>query len=193
MESNSSSITKYVDKILNVVFLWAVPIWIKPNHFTVLRFVSVPFILYLLIREDYAWGVVIFGLSAFTDAIDGALARTRNQITEWGRIFDPLADKVLIATSALVVLSKFDSVAAFSMIFLDVAIGAAAFYHLRAKKEIVNPHWTGKVKMILQSVGVVVALIFLITGIPEIEAIARAVIYFAIGLGLISVAVYRSA
>lgn len=170
-----------------------VPRFIAPNHVTGLRLVTWPVAAYLLYVENYKWGIIVFAFLAFTDAMDGAMARTRQQITDWGRIFDPIADKVLISFGALVVISKFDEMLAIAVAALEAAIGGASLYHLKTSKEIVNPHWTGKTKMVLQSLGIVVALIFLMTGIAEIELLAKGLIYFALGLGLISIAVYKSA
>lgn len=188
-----SPITKFLDRVISVLFLWAIPRFIKPNHITALRLFTWPVAAYLLYIENYSWGIVIFVFLALTDALDGTVARTRNQITDWGRIFDPIADKLLISFSALAVIAKFDLMLAIAIAALEAAIGGASLYHLKTSKEIVNPHWTGKTKMVLQSFGVAFALIFLMTGIMEIELLAKGIIYFALGLGLISIAVYKSA
>lgn len=188
-----SPITKFLDDVINRTLLWLVPSFITPNHVTGLRLATWPVCAYLLYIEEYRWGIVVFIFLALTDAIDGAMARIRNQITDWGRIFDPIADKLLISFSVLAVVSQFDEMLAIAVAALEVAIGGASLYQLKTTKEIVNPHWTGKTKMVLQCFGVGFALIFLMTGIPEIELLAKGLIYFALGLGLISIAVYKSA
>lgn len=193
MPHQISAITKFLDRLIQITFFWMIPRFIKPNHVTALRLIAWPLPVYLLYIGDYGWGIAVFAFLAFTDALDGALARVRNQITDWGRIFDPLADKLLISFSALAVISKFDLMLAIAVAALEVAIGGAALYQLKSTKEIVNPHWTGKTKMVLESLGIAVALIFLMTGIMEIELLAKGIIYFALGLGLISIAVYKSA
>jgi CDP-diacylglycerol--glycerol-3-phosphate 3-phosphatidyltransferase len=88
----------------------SVPLWNLANVLTILRIVLVPvFVLALFARggTDPAWQVtaaVIFGIASLTDRIDGDLARRRGQVTDFGTIADPIADKALIG-SALVGLS----------------------------------------------------------------------------------------
>ena len=188
-----SPITKFLDKIMDKTILWLIPKFITPNHVTILRLVAWPVSSYLFYRENYKWGIIVFVFLAMTDAIDGALARIRNQITDWGTIFDPIADKLLISFSALIVIAQFDQMLAIAVASLEIAIGGAALYRLRTAKEISHPHWTGKTKMVLQCLGVIAALAYLMTGIQEIEFLAKGLIYFALGLGLISIAVYKSA
>ena len=72
------------DKFLANTVLKLFPNFVRPNFLTVFRFVSIPFIVFFLLHEDYTIGFWLFVISAFTDALDGALARTRNQITDWG-------------------------------------------------------------------------------------------------------------
>src|SRR3989344_4727458 len=69
------------DKFLEKTLLPYIPRSILPNSFTVFRFVSIPFIVaFLLTGKDIA-AVVLFAASAFSHALEGALARTRYQIT----------------------------------------------------------------------------------------------------------------
>ena len=82
-----------------------------PNILTVARIVLVPFLMVVLLTRfegELVFGVAkeivgaaIFGVAAFTDWLDGYLARRRNQVTQLGQLMDPLADKLLI-TAALV-------------------------------------------------------------------------------------------
>ena len=82
-----------------------------PNILTVARIVLVPFLMVVLLTRfegELIFGVAkeivgaaIFGIAAFTDWLDGYLARRRSQVTQLGQLMDPLADKLLI-TAALV-------------------------------------------------------------------------------------------
>jgi phosphatidylglycerophosphate synthase len=78
-----------------------IPRSVQPNHLTIARFWLIPFVAYFLFFGNYRIGLFVFILTALTDGIDGALARTRGQITEWGRLYDPVADKLLVATAVL--------------------------------------------------------------------------------------------
>lgn len=79
-----------------------------PNLLTILRMVLVPVFMVFMLCEGFPYaqliGAVIFVLAFFTDWLDGYLARKNNQVTNFGKIMDPLADKLLV-TAALVCLN----------------------------------------------------------------------------------------
>lgn len=82
---------------------------VLPNQLTVLRIILTPIFFILLLSEDTLLKQIalgIFLLAAITDWYDGWLARKFNYITNWGRVWDPLADKILtsVAFIALVIL-----------------------------------------------------------------------------------------
>ena len=89
--------------------LFFIPRFITPNSITVLRFLLTPIVLQLLWIESYTAGTALFFFAAFTDAVDGSLARVRNQITRWGIFFDPIADKLLIGSVLLLVAFQYIS------------------------------------------------------------------------------------
>lgn len=180
-----------IDKIIDKVFLWAFPQSVNPNHITVFRLITIPFILYFLLTESYKIAFIIFVVSAVSDAIDGAIARTRNKITDWGIIFDPFADKLLIGSVGGILIYKFLSpTIAFIIIFLELILIGSSYY--RFKGEIVPAKTAGKVKMILQCVGVSFIFLSIVTGSSIALVISTYLLYLAILFGLISLFVYRS-
>jgi CDP-diacylglycerol--glycerol-3-phosphate 3-phosphatidyltransferase len=80
------------------------------NALTVARILLVPFFIWFLLADDgrgglFRWlAVVVFAVAIYTDKLDGDIARSRGLITNFGKIADPIADKLLIG-SALVLLS----------------------------------------------------------------------------------------
>jgi CDP-diacylglycerol--glycerol-3-phosphate 3-phosphatidyltransferase len=77
------------------------------NLLTVVRLLLVPIFLWLLFIDGVWWrlaALVVFAVASFTDRVDGQLARSRNLVTDFGKIADPIADKALTG-SALVGLS----------------------------------------------------------------------------------------
>ncbi len=73
-----------------------------PNLMTLGRIALVPLVVYALMRRDPFWdwaAVAIFGVASITDYFDGYLARTRNLVTVYGKLMDPLADKFLVVCS----------------------------------------------------------------------------------------------
>ncbi|HVP35482.1 MAG TPA: CDP-alcohol phosphatidyltransferase family protein [Terriglobales bacterium] len=69
-------------------------ILLVPNLLTILRFLTYPFILYFLKKGDLLFAIILMVLAAATDVLDGFLARTLNQVSDLGKIIDPLVDKI---------------------------------------------------------------------------------------------------
>ncbi len=78
-----------------------------PNKLTLLRVLMIPLFMIAFLAIPAPWGAfvgaAIYGIASATDAIDGHLARKNNQVTDFGKFLDPLADKMLVIT-ALVLL-----------------------------------------------------------------------------------------
>lgn len=74
-----------------------------PNMLTLLRVIMVPVFMWALLSGFYWGAIIVFVLASFTDQLDGYLARKNNQVTTFGKLMDPLADKIL-TISALVCL-----------------------------------------------------------------------------------------
>jgi cardiolipin synthase len=79
-----------------------VRIWTVPNQITLLRLGVLPFFLILVLYEKYAWALLVLVFVALTDAIDGYLARTLHQKSALGAYLDPIADKLLLSSSFVV-------------------------------------------------------------------------------------------
>jgi cardiolipin synthase len=73
-----------------------------PNQLTFLRLGFLPFFVVLIIYERYSWALLILILAALTDAMDGLLARSLNQKTALGAYLDPIADKLMLSSSFVV-------------------------------------------------------------------------------------------
>ena len=134
--------------------LWFIPNWVHPNHVTVMRFILTPLVLYFIITEQYSIGIPFFLIVAFTDAIDGSLARVRKQITEWGTFYDPVADKILIGSVALLIVAQYINVYfALLIVFLEALIIGGGYIR-KLRGDLIPANIFGKTKMILQVVGV---------------------------------------
>jgi CDP-diacylglycerol--glycerol-3-phosphate 3-phosphatidyltransferase len=133
-----------------------------PNVLTVLRILAVPVIVVALLDETPngdALAAAVFALAAITDGLDGYIARRRQQITTFGKLMDPLADKLLIV-AALIALVSLDRVAAWiAMVIIARELAVTGLRSLAAEQGVViAASWLGKVKTALQ-VAAVVALI----------------------------------
>lgn len=82
-----------------------------PNILTISRIVVIPLIFLSIYFTSYFWAMlaaILFVLASITDYFDGYLARARNQTSAFGRLLDPIADKLLVATALVVILAKPD-------------------------------------------------------------------------------------
>ena len=73
-----------------------------PNQLTLLRMAFLPFVIIHLVSGHYGWALTLFILAGFSDGLDGLLARALKQQTLLGQYLDPIADKLLLSTTFLV-------------------------------------------------------------------------------------------
>jgi cardiolipin synthase (CMP-forming) len=81
-------------------------IWTVPNQITLLRLGFLPFFLILIAYEQYRWALLVLVLAALSDAADGLLARKLNQKSALGAYLDPIADKLLLSSSFVILAFK---------------------------------------------------------------------------------------
>lgn len=181
------------DKILAKILLPLIPQSVTPNIVSWLRFFSVPFVGYFLWTEHYAVAIPLFAVSAFSDAVDGALARTRDMVTPFGKLFDPLADKLLIATAALILIPRYlDWSIVLVIVGIDLILIISAYFRKRYYGTVIQAENAGKIKMILQSLGIFTLLLYALFAIPAFLIAAQYLFYGAIFFALMSLVVYRA-
>lgn len=135
------------------------------NQLTVLRICLIPiFVLVASVSQSLAGDIVaafIFALTAFTDFLDGHIARTRNMVTTFGKFLDPLADK-LLTMSAFVMLVAMDRAAAWIVILILAREFAVTGLRILAANEgiVIAASAGGKVKTTLQMLSIIILLIF---------------------------------
>ena len=160
-----------------------------PNVLTVLRILAVPVIVVALLDETPngdALAAGVFALAALTDGLDGYFARSRNAVTTFGKLMDPLADKLLIV-AALVSLVSLDRLAAWvAMVIIARELAVTGLRAVAAERGIViAASWLGKVKTILQ-----VAAVFALIAADPAPAWVDVLVYVAVAVTLISGADY---
>lgn len=80
-----------------------------PNILTISRIAVIPFIFVSIYIPSYAWAMfvgILFVAASITDYLDGYLARARNETSAFGRLLDPIADKLLVASALVVIMTK---------------------------------------------------------------------------------------
>ena len=183
----------FSDKLLTATVIKLLPRALTPNLITTSRFITVPIIFWLLTQEHYVVSGVLFIFSAFTDALDGALARTLDQITDWGKLFDPLADKLLIGATAAVLVTKFLSFSlALAIVSAELLLIFFAYYHKYYRHHQVQANYLGKTKMVLQSFGLIALFIAIIFKAPFFLQLADGILVAALIFAILSFFGYRS-
>lgn len=131
-----------------------------PNILTILRFLFIPVILYFIFTGNYILAFVFFTLSGATDVLDGCIARKFNLISNFGKLMDPLADK-LTQISVLASLVKVNIIPFWILVIvilkeLIMVIGASFLY---GKDVVVYSKWYGKLATVLFYLAIVISLI----------------------------------
>ncbi len=178
------------DYLMKAVILPFIPAFVRPNHMTALRMVMTPVVLWLLLLENYVWGVPLFVFAAFTDMMDGSIARVRNQITPWGIFFDPVADKLLIGSVAiLVALKYFNPAIVFAAIILDI-LPSIRWASQKHTSTMMMANWWGKIKMVLQVCSITLLLLGIMLGLPILITIGEVLLVISLGFSLVAVITY---
>lgn len=138
----------------------AVTRWTPATVVTMLRIVLVPAFAVVFLADGGAsssttWtAAIIFLIAALSDKVDGYLARSRGQVTDLGKILDPVADKFLMI-SALVLLSISDIVPWWITIVIIVReLGITLFRLAVAKRQVIPASAGGKLKTVLQTAAI---------------------------------------
>jgi CDP-diacylglycerol---glycerol-3-phosphate 3-phosphatidyltransferase len=159
------------------------------NAITVVRMLLIPVFLVLLLSHlPYgAWlAIAVFAVAAFTDKLDGYVARSRGQITKLGQFLDPLADKMLISAAliALVGLHKLPAWVAMVIIAREFAVSALRVVGIDQGVSIPASS-LGKAKTISQIVAVII-LMWPHGHLWYAPLVENTAIYVAVGLTVIS-------
>lgn len=175
------------DRFLDFVLLRFLPASITPNRLTMFRIVLTPIVFGFTLYGHYKTGIILFIIAAFTDAMDGSLARTKNRVTEFGMLFDPLADKFLIGSMVLILVFRyFNHWLGIAILGIEIIIIASALVaKIKFKSKVMANQW-GKIKMMLQVIAMSITMLALLIDFPELLSIAAWLFGLAIGFALLS-------
>ena len=119
-----------------------------PNVISFLRIALIPVFFALIVDPDTTTaGVVLFGVVIATDWVDGTIARRTGQVTELGKVLDPVADRLAIAAGliALVIRDVFPLWAAVAILGRDLVVLLAGAYVLSKVRVRLDVRWIGKI------------------------------------------------
>ena len=142
-----------------------------PNKLTIFRVILVPIMVIIpfLGIEGNLWGIpityliidFIFILASITDKLDGYIARSRNQVTAFGKFLDPLADKILVL-SAMLMLVEMNKLPAWIPIIVLAREFLVSGYRLIAVEkggEVISASKWGKLKTVTQMIAIILAFL----------------------------------
>jgi CDP-diacylglycerol---glycerol-3-phosphate 3-phosphatidyltransferase len=160
-----------------------------PNALTLLRILAVPVVVVALLGETPngdELAAAVFALAALTDGLDGYFARSRDAVTTFGKLMDPLADKLLI-TAALVSLVSLNRLQAWvAMVIIAREIAVTGLRAIAAERGVViAASRLGKLKTVLQ-----IAAIFALIAANPAPTWVDVLLYVAVAVTLISGADY---
>ena len=157
-----------------------------PNVLTMLRILLVPVLVVALLNETDngdLLAAIVFALASATDAMDGYLARSRNAITNFGKLMDPIADKLLII-AALVALVSLNRLAAWVAMVIIARELTVTVTRMQATQQgvVIAASWWGKAKTIVQ-----VAAIFCLIAVGHPSpAWVDGLVYGAVAITIVS-------
>ena len=134
------------------------------NKLTLIRIFLVPVFLLFIATKDIPYGsfiaTFIFILASLTDKLDGYVARSRNQITNFGKFMDPLADKLLV-TAALISLVELHVVPAWAAVVIIAREFAVSGLRsiAAAQGKVIAASWWGKIKTVIQIIAIILLLL----------------------------------
>ncbi|MFR7990332.1 MAG: CDP-diacylglycerol--glycerol-3-phosphate 3-phosphatidyltransferase [Anaerovoracaceae bacterium] len=131
-----------------------------PNKLTIARVAAVPFFIAAYMCEYYAAAFILFAAASLTDMLDGKIARKYNLVTNFGKIMDPLADKILVY-SAFCLMVEDGTVPGWMLIVILAREFAIAGMRTVAASEglVIAAAMSGKIKTVLQMIAVPLLLL----------------------------------
>lgn len=165
-----------------------------PNILSYFRLLLIPVYLVVYFHADepgdYVWAAAVIALSGITDMCDGKIARHFNMITKWGKLIDPVADKLTMATVALSLAFRFPLMRLVFALYVvkEGFMGVMGLVMLRRGFRMEGAMWYGKV-----CTAVTYVVIFVLLLLPELNGAAQtALIGVQIAVTLLAFILYAA-
>ncbi len=133
-----------------------------PNILTIIRFLLIPFIVIYIFLGNYIPAFIFFTISGITDIADGFIARKFNLISNFGKLMDPLADKltqIATLTSLVITITNIMPIWILIIVLLKEFIMIVGASFLYGKDVVVYSRWYGKLATVLFYIAIVVSLL----------------------------------
>lgn len=131
-----------------------------PNTLTIIRFLLIPFIINSVINGHYMLAFVLFTISSLTDIADGFIARKFNLVSNFGKLMDPLADKLTqISMLSVLTVKAIIPIWILLVVLIKEVVMVAGASFLYGKDVVVYSRWYGKLATVLLYIAIVSSLI----------------------------------
>lgn len=164
-----NDLQKYLEKLDHyrdeLLFLFIKPLWprkITPNHITFVRIIIGALLFFMLFFSgivDKPLVILLFCIGALTDLFDGSVARGLDEVTEFGTMLDPVADRILILPIAIYSLYENQKWLLLFLLLAEVIGALFSLFH-KSKESHVEPNIFGKTKTVLLSLVLIAILIY---------------------------------
>jgi cardiolipin synthase (CMP-forming) len=157
-----------------------------PNVISFVRIAAIPLVWVLIVDEDTTTiGLIVFGVVVATDWVDGLIARRTGQVSELGRILDPVADRLVVTAGviALVIRGAFPLWAAVAIVARDVAVLIVGAIVLSRRRVRIDVRWIGK----LATFSLMTAIAWISWGTLDLPLAATALVggWIAFSIGIV--------
>lgn len=158
-----------------------------PNLLTILRMAAVPVFAVLMMNGDIYAAVAIFLAAEITDVLDGIIARRYNFITTFGKIADPVADKLMQLTALFMLAEKNMIIKIIPWLVLckELFLLVSGLYLMRKKVDM-SSKWFGKLTSVLFFIAIMMAFI----GGSAIRPITDTMLWICVGMALFAAIMY---
>lgn len=144
-----------------------------PNKISMTRIIAIPFVMFFYLADFIPNAIgkiialVLFAVIAFTDLVDGKIARSRGLVTDLGKFLDPIADKLLMTTGLLLILADGTMIAPWGVIMTIIIVARefiiSALRQIAATKNVVlAADMLGKIKANFQPVAIALFMLLAI-------------------------------
>ena len=135
------------------------------NKITILRVILVPVLVVLMYMKLHYWALAVFIIASLSDTLDGYIARHYNQVSDFGKFMDPLADKMLVL-AAMTMFVEWHAMPAWVLIIVLVREFAVSGLRLVAvdNGRVIAAAWSGKIKTTVTMIGIILMMAI---GIPQ--------------------------
>ena len=148
-----------------------------PNLLTLLRFILIVPIVASILKQKFLLAFIFVALSALTDVVDGIIARKFHQVSDLGKIIDPIADKMTQCALILCLTRRHPSMLFMivSFVIREGVVGFFSLYTFRKTKKVTSARWYGKINTVIIYGVMAILLLF-----PTLShSVANTMIWFS--------------